>query len=522
MRHIISKPLTGAAVLGILLEAGCGGTVNLSKPQGSAGSDSLSSGAAGSLTSADAGPLTSAGSGSLSSGGAGSLTSGGSAAMASAGAGPGNSGAGNLAGASTVSGGGSGTVCNDPCGTGDGMTCVARNADRQNCGTCGNVCSAGELCFAGSCVSPPAACGADSMLAAPPPLASGKWPLETAIGDWNGDGMTDFATANSIDGTVSVFLGCGGGSFAPKADYAVAMASDSAPLAGLTSCDLNLDGKPDLVAVGNEGQITVTVLLGTGDGTFFLKGISQLTGRGGTLVCADLSGDGKGDVALPNASSDFISNTLSVLLGVGDGTLETSSNYSSTAYPSMIAVGDVNEDGRVDLVAGASGGVLPLLGNADGGLTRLPSQPGGLVDMSAIAIADLNGDGHPDLGVGDQEPRGGAKGGLGIMVGHGDGTFEKLVNFLPAIDIHRVATGDVNGDGRPDLVGTASAGVRVLFGTQGGGVALESGLGIAGDYYIAPALGDMDGDGKLDILTSKRSDNQVYLLLGNGDGTFHR
>jgi hypothetical protein len=140
------------------------------------------------------------------------------------------------------------------------------------------------------------------------------------------------------------------------------------------------------------------------------------------------------------------------------------------------------------------------------------------------AIADLNGDGHLDLGVGDSEPRGGPEGGLGIIAGRGDGTFADLVQLAPAVDIYGVAAGDVNSDGRPDLVGSAQSGIRVLFGTTGGATPVEPSLGLANTgYFLAEELGDVDGDGKLDLVFTKgASDSQIYLLLGNGDGTFRQ
>ena len=328
--------------------------------------------------------------------------------------------------------------------------------------------------------------------------------------------MTDFAVGNSLDGTVSVFLGCGGGTFAPRADYVVTTMQatiDQSPRVELTSCDVNADGKADLITAGYADH-AVTVLLGMGDGTFAIKGTSAFTSTG-ALACADLSGDGRADVAVCNAYA------VSVLQSVGDGTLNGRIDFTVKNYPVGVAIGDLNEDGKADLVAGTAAGVTAILGKGDGTFTKLPEQENFAYYTVDLAIADLNGDGHLDLGVGDQEPRGGPQGGLGIVPGKGDGTFAELVQLPPAGDIYGVATGDVNGDGRPDLVGRAPSGVRVLFGTVGGGVALESGLGIASiGYYAAAELGDMDGDGKLDMLTTKSSDNQVYLVLGNGDGTF--
>lgn len=534
MTQINFKPVTAAVVLGILLEAGCGGTINLTKQKGSAGSESTLSAGMNSMLAGGSDSVLAGGSGSTLFGGAGSMTAAGAANSPAGGRGS-DPLAGSGGGAGSPASGGildpnrfgvvTRNACNNdsnPCPTDESITCLVRNTDSKNCGTCGHACSSGEICFAGVCTSPPAACGTDSMLAVPPPLAGGNLPQALVIGDWNGDGITDLAAANSNDGTVSVFLGCGGGTFAPRADYAVTApaATNSFPGVELTSCDVNADAKIDLVTAGYADH-AVTVLLGGGDGTFVVSGTSAFTGPG-AVACADLSGDGYGDVAVCN-NANIGSYQLSVLLSAGDGTLKSRVDFVTNSFAVGVAVGDLNEDGKADLVAGTADSVTALLGNGDGTFRRLPEQTNSAFYTNDYAIADLNGDGHLDLGVGDTEPRGGPRGGLGIIAGRGDGTFAGLVQLPPAIDIYGVATGDVNSDGKPDLVGAAQSGVRVMFGTAAGATPAESSVGLAiTGYDVAEELGDMDGDGKLDLVFAKGSDNQIYLLVGNGDGTFRQ
>jgi len=347
-------------------------------------------------------------------------------------------------------------------------------------------------------------------------------PLGLVIGDWNGDRINDLASANSTDGSVSVFLGCGSGTFAPRVDYGVAAPAGSNVIPGvkLTSCDVNADGKADLITAGYADH-AVTVLLGGGDGTFMVSGTSAFTSPG-AIACADLSGDGNGDVAVCDIAGASTYG-VSVLLSAGDGTLKPRVDFPTKYEPLAVAVGDLNEDGKADLVVGSGASVTPLLGNGDGTFQQLTEQTHFNGSSNDYAIADLNGDGHLDLGVGDTQPRGGPKGGLGIIAGRGDGTFADLVQLPPAVDIYRVAAGDVNSDGRPDLVGAATSGIRVLFGTAAGETAAEPSVGLTINAYdVAEELGDMNGDGELDILFAKASDSQIYLLLGNGDGTFRQ
>ncbi|HYP77187.1 MAG TPA: FG-GAP-like repeat-containing protein [Polyangiaceae bacterium] len=537
MTNINLKPLTCAVVLGILWGAGCGGTMNLTKQKGSAGSDSTLSGGENSMLLGGSGSMLPGGTGSTLAGGAGSAAMAGAANSGVGGRGadtlPGSvggtgnrAGAGNFAGGANLLGVVSRNACDrdsSPCATDSAITCDARNTDSKNCGTCGNACSSGEICFAGVCASPPASCGVGAALTAPPVLASGQWTRTLVIGDWNRDSITDFAVANSNAATASVFLGCGSGTFAPRVDYVVTAtqaAADFYDRAGLTSCDVNADGKADLVTAGSADPTRVTVLVGVGDGTFVLKGISGVTSSRAGMVCADLSNDGNADVALTSSGQK-----ISILLGTGEGMLKASGAYSTNDNSSRLDVGDLNEDGRVDLVVSMYFGVQVLLGNGDGTFSALPEHSNGGYETIDFAIADLNGDGHLDLGVGDDQPRGVTKnGGVGIIAGHGDGTLgELLVTDSSSTDVLGVAAGDVNRDGKPDLVGAAQAGIRVLFGTGAGEVASPSSPGLSTtDRYMAAELGDLDGDGKLDLLGTKTSDSHIYLLLGNGDGTFRQ
>jgi hypothetical protein len=320
--------------------------------------------------------------------------------------------------------------------------------------------------------------------------------------------------------------------------------------------DVNGDGIPDLVVATEScnssscSGAAVSVLLGNGDGSFQPAVSYDLGGLFAKVVLADVNGDGKRDIV---AAAEFClplggrSSCASVLLGNGDGTFQPAVTYSSGGFlAASVAVADVNGDGKPDIVvanncsaytfpnydcnAGAQGIIGVLLGNGDG--TFQPAvtySPGGYSTAgyfpSAIAIADVNGDGKPDLIVTNQFGPSDGDGSVGVLLGNGNGTFQPVVTYDsggPGPD--SVAVADVNGDGRPDLL-VVGVWLEVLLGNGDGtfqpAVTYDSGGG------NSIAVADLNADGKLDVAVGNggggvefNGDGTIDVLLGNGDGTF--
>ncbi len=160
-----------------------------------------------------------------------------------------------------------------------------------------------------------------------------------AAGDFNGDGRTDLAVANSGSNSVSVLLGSGDGTFQNPVNYAVG-SQPGAIVAG----DFAGGGRIDL-AVANEGDNDVSVLLGNGDGTFQNQ-VTYAVGSGPTaIVAGNFTNDGRTDLAVANAFDD----SVSVLLGDGNGTFQPQATYAVGSQPYALVAGDFTGDSRTDL-----------------------------------------------------------------------------------------------------------------------------------------------------------------------------
>ena len=305
---------------------------------------------------------------------------------------------------------------------------------------------------------------------------AGTFPEAVAVGDFNGDNKPDMVVANFTTSDVSVFLGNGDGTFGAAVSYAVG----SNPF-GVTIGDFNGDGKADLV-VGNGNSNNLSVLLGNGDGTF--QAAVNYSGAYDWVVTGDFNGDGITDLASLGAGG------ASVMLGKGDGTFFPQAIYPTGSGSFGISAGDFNGDGRVDLAVSNNGDndVTILLGNGDGTFrTAGRFATGGR--PRDVTVGDFNGDGKADLGIANNLDNT-----VSVLTGNGDGTFQTAANYplATAFGWHVVA-GDVNSDGKTDLV----AGSSVLLGNGDG--TFQSVVNYTTLGYQASALSDFNGDGVPDI-----------------------
>ncbi|SFW54850.1 Repeat domain-containing protein, partial [Paenibacillus sp. UNCCL117] len=269
---------------------------------------------------------------------------------------------------------------------------------------------------------------------------SGKSPQAIVHGDVNGDGNIDLITVDRDSDSISVFLGNGGGTFANALSFPVGDVS-----LRLAVGDFNDDNKLD-VAVSSLREDAVYILLGIGDGTFAAP-VSYAVGDGPYEVLpGDFNGDGKLDLAVAN----FGSKTVSVLLGNGLGAFAPKVDYGVQLAASGGAAGDLNKDGHLDLVVG-DGTLLPgsisvLLGRGDGTFAAAVKYSVGGSDTRAILIEDFTGDGNADVVTGNWSSYN-----VSVLAGDGTGALAPAVVFDMGGSVTDLISGDFNGDGLRDL-----------------------------------------------------------------------
>jgi large repetitive protein len=344
-------------------------------------------------------------------------------------------------------------------------------------------------------------------------------PGDFVVGDFNDDGNVDVAIANDDNGTVSVLLGSGSGTF----DVGANVPGDEGP-AAIAAADLNGDGKLEIVVAysgvsdSGTGADDIVVLLAKGDGSF-----TRLTRPAGVNAQAIAVGDFDGDKKPDLATADE-GDHVSVFLGSGDGTFADPVNSPTAApFSSGVSVADFNGDGKLDLVTANSlvgrgrsvRSVSVLLGLGDGTFgAPLASDVGGAQPIWPV-VGDLNGDGMPDV----VTPNGDPSTEVSVLLGTGDGHLGQSIEYQTGADPHSLVLADLDGDGHLDIAtwdsgvqgGPVNRGVSVLFGKGDGTFETSISFAIPDEAGVIRAAADLDGDGKLALIFT--GSGQLILLF---------
>jgi hypothetical protein len=344
-------------------------------------------------------------------------------------------------------------------------------------------------------------------------LAAGGSPWKTAVGDVDGNETPDLVVARG--GSVSVLLNSDpvllNSATAAFEGPTTSIAAGLSPNA-VAIGKLNADGFGDLVTVNLDG--TISVLLGTGTGSFEAPTAAGAITNPLTMALADLNGDSFSDLVRPQSWS----KTVLVQFGDGSGGFEPGVLwlYAMPSSPQSVAIGDVNGDSNPDLVTALDEwDVLVMLGGGTGlDVFQLGSKTYAVGAAPAAgynpAIGDLNNDGLPDLIV---PVEGGPDASVSVLLGTGAGAFGAgTITTFPGIATGHIKLGDLNRDGYSDLVleddtlGT----VNIALGTGTGSFGVPSTVGAT----RAPVtVADLNLDSKLDLVTATTSSPTVFVLL---------
>jgi len=350
----------------------------------------------------------------------------------------------------------------------------------------------------------------DGTFAGPREFPAGTYPNDVALGDLDGDGILDLTTTslgsapNSGQG-VTVLLGTGDGSFMAPLSPAAAGQAEFVRLA-----DLDRDGLLDAFVL-NDLQRRVSVLLGRGDGTFRSAMDYGAGNEPVDTAQGDLDGDGWIDLVVAHRTG----SELSILFGLGDGRFETAEGVAAGPDPDLVRLTDLDGDGDPDLVVrnGSGLGLTTLTNDGTGGFTGLTDHDFGF-RPGTVVLGDLEGDGFPDLVLTD-EP----SGTLAVVLNGRDGSFVEPRFFPASSESSACVLADLDGDFDLDIAVDDRAGlVHILI--NDGAANFTTGTAAAAVLARGLAAGNLDGDRYPDLAVGRNMSNRVSILLNNGDGTF--
>ena len=342
-------------------------------------------------------------------------------------------------------------------------------------------------------------------------LTNGTFVRGVTTADVNGDGKPDLIAVRGNPSFVYVWTNAGNGLFISNASYAVG----GFPYQ-VIAADVNGDGWPDLITANNSGN-SLTVLTNDGTGNFVLA--ATLAMGSGTaphsVAAADLFGRGRPD--LISANSQAASFAIWTNMGGGNFASNTSFTIGTPQYnvPQWVTTADVNGDGKPDII-GAGNDDYPFLfvwtNNGAGGFASAPVPPV-LSGITCVVAVDVNGDGKPDLVLNTGQ--------LTVLTNNGAGGFAVVPGGSSASSgAYALAAADVNGDGSVDIIACNSTSL-IVFTNNGSGVFGSNTLvsAGAGSLLETVAVADVNGDGRMDLITGNWNSPGALTVFTNASSS---
>jgi uncharacterized delta-60 repeat protein len=284
----------------------------------------------------------------------------------------------------------------------------------------------------------------------------------------------------------------------------------------LIAMDVNGDGKLDLISA-NYNAATLTVSTNSGNGNFVFSSRASGAGHPASITAADVNGDGSQDLICPNYAG--VGSSVLVFTNNGSGGFVRAGIYAVGLDPHSVAAADVNGDGTVDVISANSGdNTLSVLTNDGGGFVLAGTYAVGIQPYVVIAV-DVNGDGYVDLVSANMGTNT-----LSILTNNGSGGFALASSPVVGNEPRSVTATDVNGDGKVDLISADTGGLSgntltVLTNNGSGIFGPNATLTVgAAPYWVTAA--DVNGDGKVDLISANFSDFTLTVLTNNGNGSF--